>query len=111
MAITTAQKNKINKMNKASQTPSLGTIIQNLQTAIGSTGSYVVTAADSNGSSITIATSNPTNITGWIMQASRSGSTLSNPGYVTVSSRTFTVLPVTGSYVVTTGDIFKYIAW
>jgi hypothetical protein len=116
MSITNTQKDQINKMNVASQRASLGTVIQNLQTYVGASGSIAVTATHTNASMVTIETGLGS-IKGWVLQPLKaSGSPLGDP-YVFNSSgslkimATSAVYGVSGSFSLTVGDIYNWIAW
>lgn len=114
-SITNAQRDQINKMNRASQKASMGTVIQNLQTYIGISGSLTVGAVETNASVITVATTLGT-CKGFIVQAYRSGSMLGEPyvhntsGSLLIKAKSATY-GVSSSYVLTAGDIFNWIAW
>jgi hypothetical protein len=80
LAISNAHAAKINKMNKASQNVSLGTVVQNLQSGsatlngyIRSSGSASVSQTQASASTVTIATG-LTGIKGFIVQAYTSAS-------------------------------------
>ena len=120
MAISNAQRAKINKMNRASQDVSLGTIVQNLQTGsatlngyIRSTGSYTAVEADSNASKVVIATG-LTGVVGYMVQVYTSGSQKStikviNSGSnltVTAGSAATSTVPA-----ITTGDVTNWMVW
>ena len=113
--ITNTQKDQINKMNRASQKASMGTVIQNLQTYVGASGSLTVGAVETNASVITIATGLGT-CAGFLVQAFSSGSIKGDPyvhnlsGSLLIKARS-AVYGVSGSFVLTAGDIVNWIAW
>jgi hypothetical protein len=110
MAITNAQASKLNKMNRASQDVSLGTLIQGMQ-GIDSkivTGKYVIVAADQTAGSKTINTG--ITISGFIVQVYRAGILLGD--YKVTSDTTNLKVETNGTdYVLTTGDIVEYIVF
>ena len=116
MTISNTQRNKINKMNEASRQASMGTVIQNLQTYVGASGSIAVTSVHTNASMVTIETGLGS-IKGWVLQPFKaSGSPLGDP-YVYNSSgslkimATSAVYGISGSFSLTAGDIYNWIAW
>jgi hypothetical protein len=122
MAISDSQKTHINRMNRAYQNVSLGTIIQTLQSA-SATQTTQITALQSGvmgvsgsrvagGSEVSIYTGS-SNPKGWIVQSNRSGSrgTLglyavsgSDTGYIKVSS-------ASGNAALNATDVITYIAF
>lgn len=115
MAISNAQRNKINKMNEAARQSSLGTVVQNLQTYLGVSGSLTVSAVHTNASVITIATGLGT-CTGFMVQSLSSGSIKGDPyihnlsGSLLIKARS-AVYGVSGSFTITAGDTVNWIAW
>ena len=101
MAISNAQAAKINKMNRASQNVSLGTIVQNVQSGsatlngfIRGSGSVLVAVADANASKVEVLTG-LTSLVGHIVQAWNSGG--SNIAGSSVSAVTDAMLNVQNS--------------
>jgi hypothetical protein len=113
--ITNTQKDQINKMNRASQKASMGTVIQNLQTYVGASGSLTVSSVHTNASVITIETGLGS-CKGFLVQAFSSGSIKGDPyvhnlsGSLLIKARS-AVYGVSGSFVLTAGDIVNWIAW
>jgi hypothetical protein len=113
--ITNAQRDQINKSRRAFQKASVGTIIQNLQTYLGASGSVTLTAVHTNASVVTIETGLGT-CTGFLVQAFSSGSIKGDPyvhnlsGSLLIKARS-AVYGVSGSFVLTAGDIVNWIAW
>jgi hypothetical protein len=117
MTLSSTQIAKINKMNKASQVPSLGTIIAGLQTSVGTlegvnkltSGSYAAVAADASGSSMSILTGTTT-IKGFIAPvATRSGSFMY---HLNVNSSTGSKLVVTtAGSPIAAGDVVTWIVF
>ena len=122
--LTDAQRNKIDKMNKASQTPKLGTCVQTLQTDVITlkaqattltgvnlltSGSYAAVAADASGSSMSILTGTTT-IKGFIAPvATRSGSFMY---HLNVNSSTGSKLVVTtAGSPIAAGDVVSWIVF
>jgi hypothetical protein len=136
MAISAANATKINKMNKASQNVSLGTIIQELQVSGSSSsgtidvrvtaleankvltaGSITVTSTHTNASVVTVATG-LTTVDGYIIQAyAATGSQIGGNPYVKRSSGNILVMArdavysISGSFVLTAGDYYMWEAW
>lgn len=75
MAISSANATKINKMNRAAQNVNLGTIVKNLQTYVGGSGSFLVTTPMMSASRVPIIDANCTK--GIIWKYVRSGSPVS----------------------------------
>jgi LysM repeat protein len=116
MAITNAIAAKMNKMNRAAQDAVLGTAFQTAQTDIATlqgaikTGSYAMIAADATAGTKTIATGLGKAITGFIVQIYRSNVLVS--GATTTVSTANLIIATNGStYVVTAGDVVKYIVF
>lgn len=110
MAISDVVKSKLNKMNRAAQDALLGTVVQDLQNGFAGIvkGSYTVIAADQTAGSKTINTG--ITITGFIVQVYRAGILLSS--YKVTATTTNLKVETNGSdYVVTTGDVIKYIVY
>jgi len=112
--ISTANKVKLNKMNRAAQNVSLGTMIQNMGTV--STGSFTVTAAQMNASLVEVPTG-LASVGGFLAQGFRSGSPLnvkaisgSVAGAIVVLNSTI-VTAVAGGSIVQTGDVVNYVAF
>lgn len=106
MNITNAQAARINKMNRAAKDVDLGTFLQK------STGSFVVTATESNGSRIVVATGLDA-VTGVMGQLRRSGSPINLnvvSGSVAGTIVAMKDTTVTGS-AISVGDVFTYIAF
>ena len=107
--ITATQKTKLNKMNRASQDVSLGTLIQGFQGASATT----VSAAQASASSVAIATG-LTSVTGFIFQQYRSGSLVPSPSgsqlYTTNAAGTVTISsPAAG--VIQTSDVIRLVSF
>lgn len=107
MSITTTQKNHLNKMNKAAKDVSLGNLIQTMASGSPVTaGTTVVSSAQASASSVTIQTGLST-ITGFQVQAFRSGSFM--PGINVVSSGSnLVVTSGSASYKVTANDVITW---
>jgi hypothetical protein len=123
MAISNAQRAKINKMNKASQTVSLGTIVQGLQTDtvtlkaqastltgvnLLSSGSFSSGSVEATGSSISILTGT-TAIKGAFVNVRRSGSHMYNVN-VDISAGSKLVIKSAGSPIAS-GDVVDWIVY
>ena len=113
-ALSTKIKNQLNKMNRAAQNASLGTMIQNMGTL--SSGSITVSAAQMNASRVEIPTGLAT-VGGFVVQGLRSGSPLnikatagSVAGAILVENTTV-VTTVTGGSQVAFGDVISYVAF
>jgi len=110
MTISASQIAKINKMNKASQTPSLGTVVAALQNGAVVSGSITVNATHTNGSAVVINSGLGT-IKGHIVQVYKSGSSIYGH-YVSNASGSITIMAnASGSYLLTAGDNIEYIVW
>lgn len=107
MSFTASQIAKLNKMNRAAQDVSLGTVINGQISGVAS-GS-IVSAAQASASAVSFVTG-LTAISGFMVQAFRSGSAVS-PLYGSASGGTLTVTSASASYKITTGDVINYIAW
>ena len=111
MAITTAQKNRLNKMNKAFQAVSGGTIMQNLVAGGNLTsGSYSVGTAEANGSRVVI-TTGLSAVRGQIVQINRSGSQLTTLNPITGSVAGTIELTLASGSKILPSDIINYIAF
>jgi hypothetical protein len=110
MAISNAQRDKINKMNRAAQDASLGTVVQDLQGLSVKSGTYTMVAADQTAGSKAIATGLGKNITGFMVQIYRANVLVSG-ATITKSSANLTIATNGSTYVVTTGDVVNYIVW
>jgi hypothetical protein len=122
-ALTTSQKKKLNRMNRAADDANLGTLLgviesgsATLNAMIGFSGSKVVLDIEANGSRVPIDTGmTATGVRGYIIQAWRSGSAISNSIKVTAGSPTGTLF-VSGSNL-TAGngllkdDVLQYMGW
>jgi len=110
MAITDTQKTKINKMNRAAQDASLGTVVQTLETNAAKIvkGKYVAIAADATAGSKTINTG--ITIAGFIVQVYRAGILLGSCK-VTATTTNLKVETNGSDYVVTANDVINYIVW
>jgi hypothetical protein len=113
-SISTANKNKLNHMNRAAQNVQLGTMIQNM--GFVSTGSLSVTAAQSNASRVEVPTG-LASVGGYVALARRSGSPLNlkiTAGSVTgalLVENTTIVTTVVGGSQVAPGDIVSFVAF
>lgn len=108
--ITATQKAKINKMNRASQDVSLGTLVQGFQ---GSSKTTVI-AAQSNASAVAIDTGLDS-VTGYVFQQYRSSGSLVVPTsgsqyYITNASGTVTISSPVAN-VIQTGDIINLVTF
>lgn len=117
MAITDAQKAKIDKMNRAAQDATLGTAFQTaeinitaLQGLAVKAGTYAMVEADATAGTKAIATGLGKNITGFIVQIYRSNVLVSG-ATTTKSSASLTIATNGSTYVVTAGDVVNYIVW
>jgi hypothetical protein len=121
MAITTAQRAKINKMNRASQDVSLGTIVQDLQSgcavnaAYRTTNTAIIASSGSltcAGSQIFISTGLAT-IHGYVIQCNRSGSCATLPLYAWSGSvaGTLRITSASGVNALTTTDVVTWFAF
>jgi len=109
-ALTATQISQINKMNRASQKASLGTVISTLQGNATVSGSVSVSGAQASASAVVINPGLGTNL-GYVVTVSRSGSGFSGSNlYITNTSGSLTVLPL-NNYKVTSGDLVNWIAW
>ena len=124
MAISNAQRAKINKMNKASQTVLLGTIVQGLQTDtvtlqsqastltgvnLLTSGSFSSGSVEATGSSISILTGT-TAIKGAFVNVRRSGSHIYNVD-VDISAGSKLVIKSTGSAAIASGDVVNWLVF
>jgi hypothetical protein len=104
--ITNAQAAKINKMNKASQNVSLGTIVQNVQGGFSFSGSQT-----SAGSQLAFWTGN-VSACGILFQVLRSGSVITNQMKLTAGTAGSYVLTSGSGYApLASGDILSYMGW
>ena len=104
-AITTTQKNHLNKSNRASQDVALGTVLQNLQGL--TSGSLSVTTAQMSASAVTVYNDRAT-LGFFMFQVTRSGSTLATIFQALRSGGSLTIVPpTTGSFLV--GDKVNYL--
>lgn len=102
MALTSDQKNRVNKMNRAATAANLGS-------RMVVSGSHVVTSAQATASSITIQTGVDT-IKGKIVQVGRSGSNISAV-FATTSGSNLVVTSASATYKIATSDEVNYIVW
>lgn len=109
MAISASDIVRLNKMNRAAQRASLGAAVSNLETLAIRSGSVSVSAAEANGSAVTVYTG-LSSVKGYIVDVYRAGSALSSTWYVATSSGSMTISK-SGSYAVTTGDRINWIAY
>jgi hypothetical protein len=119
MAISNSYATKLNKMNRAAQNVTLGTLIQQLQSGsatltsyIGASGSYTVTAAEMNGSRVVL--SLPITAKGWLVSMYRSGSNVSqftNVSASTVGKLEISTALLSGSSGLRTNDVITYMAF
>ena len=123
MTLSSDEMAKINKMNKASQTPSLGTVVGGLETSVsnldagaaaqiaiaGASGSHAVVASESNGSTLSIDTGLGA-VLGYMTDFYRGGSALSEDAFVRNSSGSLVIEPGS-SYAVTTNDVINWLAF
>ena len=113
MTISTANAAKLNKMNRAAQNVSLGTVLKGLDTAIRSSGSYTAIAADASASSVTIATG-LTGVKGFIAQVYTSGSQKSSIKVINSGSNlTITAGSTVGSTIpaIALNDVVQWMVW
>lgn len=73
MAIKDSQAKLLNHSMRANHDVNLGTLIQQLQTVLGASGSFTVTNAQMNGSAVIISTGLST-VNGWMVTVARGGS-------------------------------------
>jgi hypothetical protein len=108
--ITATQKTKLNKMNRASQDVSLGTLIQGFQGASVTT----VSAAQASASSVAIVTG-LSSVSGFVFQQYRSGSLIPYP----TGSQVFYTTNVTGTVtisnpaanIIKTSDVIRLVSF
>jgi len=81
-----------------------------LQAKAVTSGSVSVSSAQASASAVVI-NSGLGSIKGYMVQIYRSGSSLTDKFYTTNSSGSLSILPVSGSYAVTTSDLIEYILW
>lgn len=117
MAITNAQRDKLNAMCAGAKDTLLGTAVQTAQTDITAlqglavkSGTYTMLSADQTAGSKAIATGLGKNITGFMVQIYRSNVLVSG-ATTTKSSANLTIATNGSTYVVTTGDVVNYIVW
>ena len=113
MSLTTAKIKKLNKMNRAAQDASLGTLVANLPATGITAGSAVVSSAQAAGSRVVI-TTGLNAVTGFVGQDLRSGSPVVNAKWVSGSvAGTIVVTNAVGgsSLVLASGDTLSYVAW
>jgi hypothetical protein len=110
MAITAANKTKLNRMNRAAQDATLGTVVQDLQNAVAGIvkGSYTAIAADQTAGYKTINTG--ITINGFIVQVYRADILLASYK-VTATTTNLKVETNSTDYVMATGDVIKYIVF
>lgn len=109
MAISNTEATKLNNSMRAAQDVSLGTLIQGLQ--LKSAGSVTINSVHTNASAVTLYTGFTSPVQGVIVQAFRGGSPIYNP-YVGKSGGSVTFTANTaGSYVLTVGDVFNWMAF
>lgn len=113
MSFTTAQKNHLNKMNKAAKDVSLGTLLDGLEglSDVGTiaSGSWLVTSSEANGSRIVL-TTGLSAIKGFMSSYLRSGS----PTAVTIVSGSVAgtlVAKANSSASPLAADVVSYIAF
>jgi hypothetical protein len=109
-SISTANKNRLNKMNRAAQNVSLGDRLQYLGTM--ASGSLTVSAAEMNGSRVVV-TPGIATIGGFIGQVDRSGSIVTHQMKFTAGSVAGTMIASSGSgyFGITAGDVITYVAF
>lgn len=106
-AISSTTKAKLNKMNRAAQDASLGTVLQNLQGVVS--GSLAVTTAQMSASAV-VAYSPQATLGGYLFQVTRGGSSLATIYQALRSGGSLTLVPpVSGSFLV--GDKINYLIW
>jgi len=117
MAITDAQKAKLNKMNRAAQDISLGTVLQTAETDIGALktntakvvrGKYAIIQADVTATHKTINTG--VTISGFIVQIYRSNILFADYK-VTATATNLKIESNSTDYELTVGDVINYIVW
>ena len=122
MAISNGQRAKINKMNRASQDVSLGTIVQDLQSGCAVSAAYRATntAIVASSGSLTCSGSQMfirtglTTVHGKIVQCNRSGSVATLPLYIWSGSIAGDISVTSASGVaplVTTTDVITWFAF
>lgn len=110
MALSTSQKTKINKMNRAAQDASLGTLVGTLEGNMITPATHVITVTEANASAVVI-DSGLTSISGNIVNIVRSGSTVTSDAFITTTGSALGIYPGAATYVVTGSDIINYIVW
>lgn len=108
--ITASQKTKLNKMNRAAQDVSLGTLVGGFQGNVKTT----VSAAQASASSVAVATG-LTSVSGYVFQQFRSSGSLVVPTsgsqyYVKHASGTVTISSPAAN-VIQTGDIINLVTF
>ena len=107
MSLTSNEIAHLNKMNKAAQDVSLGTLVNGFVNNAMVSGSVIATASQSSASAVVIATG-LSEAKGYQVNGFRSGSAISNVYVVSNSGGNITVR--SGSFV-TAGDLYNWIAW
>lgn len=108
MTITTSQETKLNNSMRAAQDVSLGTIIKELQGV--ASGSVVVSAVHTNASAVTIVPPIAT-LHGAMVQVFRGGSATFNPYKAQTNGSLIFTANTAGSYALTAGDVFNWMAF
>lgn len=102
MALTSTNRTKVNKMNRAAEAANLGS-------RIVVSGSHVVTSAQATASSITIQ-ADIAAIAGEVVQVVRSGSNISAINVATSGSN-LVITSGSATYKITAADEVNYIVW
>lgn len=110
MTLSSATINKLNKMNRAAQDASLGTVMAGLETGAVTSGSYTAVTADATGSKITIAF-DETGFVGHMVQGYRSGSPLSGLKVINSGSKLDITSTGSSTWIINAGDVINYIAY
>jgi hypothetical protein len=110
MSISTSQKAKLNKMNRAAKDVSLGDLVQQMaQNSVVTGSALVVTTPQMSASAVVIATGR-TGVIGSIINWTRSGSHM-GPVKVVNSGSNLTVTSACATWAFTTGDTVSWIAF
>jgi hypothetical protein len=110
MSLSTANKTKLNKMNRAAQDASLGTLLGTLETNMITPAAHIVTVTEANASAVVIDSGLDT-ISGKIVQIFRSGSIVTSDAFVTATGSALGIYPGAATYTVTGSDVINYLVW
>ena len=107
MALSSTVIRKLNRMNRAAQDSNLGTLVGAIESKVATSGSLLVSAAQSNASAVDIATG-VTGIKWFDIELYRSGSTLSGFNVVNSGSNLLVSNVVSASFVLATSDLINW---